>query len=506
MSAYAIPAISGLNRIRVLTVVVSLLLSWLAITLNDQPNNDAYTYVRAAEIALGQDLAGAYEHYQWAHYSVLLAGIHTVTGIPLFLTAQLLNAALFALLSLCFVNFVALTTPSRRVVWLAFAIILAYPHLNEFRAAIIRDVGFLAFCLLAMVQLLRYCLSLRLRHGICFILACLAAFVFRPEAILFWFLTPFAVLFSKIHTSRERGRAFATVQGLSTVIVVALLLGTGFSAVSLPQQLGVFADIYQPFAGNVAQLAGSNTYELSQTLYGEYGAQFMQNYTGYFLLAGLLVTLTVSIIQSLGLGAAPLLFYGAIKRLYRVPAPAAAVMLSWMGVALVILLVFILLTRFTTSRYALLFCLALLMCLPVIVDRMWSRAAAASKQKRFAWITGFLLLFSAVDSHLSFGASRSHLDDATQWLAQNTRADVPLVTNEVWVAYHSGRVEDYDRVDREMPAAYIIDAPAGSIVALTPRRSFQAVLDEQLASGRLRLLRQVPAERGGDFLIMEKDF
>ncbi|MEX0741128.1 MAG: hypothetical protein WD071_17480 [Pseudohongiella sp.] len=507
MNSHAIPAISGLNRIRWLTVIASLLLSVLAIALNDQPNHDAYQYVRAAEIALESGIADAYAHYQWAHYSLILAGIHALTGLGMFQAAHLLNAALFALLSVCFVNLVATATPSRRVVWLAALVILLYPHLNEFRPVIIRDTGFLAFSLLAMLQLLRYWLTLRLRHGIFFVLACLVAALFRPEAIAFWLLTPLALFFSREHSPAARRTAFVLITGIGimgAVFVVAIFAALG--QIELTQLLRTFAGIYQPFASNIAQLLGDNTYELSRAVFGDYAAQFVDHYTPFFLLAGLLGILLVCIVDSLGLVAAPLLCYGALKGLHRLPPAATAVFTAWLLTAFAILIGFILLTRFTTARYALLFCLTLLLWLPFIIDRIWSRAAANNHLRGFGRLMGFLALFSAVDAHISFGASKAHLDEATAWLLQNTRAESTLVTNEIGVAYDSKRIAEFDLVEREMGPAMIRNAPPGSIIAVTVRRSFAELVEEQLASGQLRLLQRIPAERGGDFLIMEKDF
>lgn len=507
MRADAMPSVGGINRIRCLTAIISLMLSWLALALNDQPNHDAYEYIRAAEIALQSGTTGAYAHYQWAHYSLLLAGIHALTGLDMFTAAHLLNAALFALLSVAFVNLVAAATPSRRVVWLSAFIILAFPLLNEFRSMIIRDIGFIAFSLLAMLQLLRYWLSLRLRHSIYFVLACLAAALFRPEAIVFWTLTPLALFFNPELSSRAKRKAFALITGLSALVaVVVIIVAAVAGQIELPQLLRSFAGIYQPFANNIAQLLGDNTYELSRSVFGDYAAQFVDHYTHFFLLAGLLGLLLVFLIDGLGLAVTPLLIYGVSRRLHRLPRGATAVFVTWLVTALVILTGFILLTRFTTSRYTLLFCLTLLLWLPFIVDRAWSLAAARQQLKQFAWIVGFLALFSAVDAHVSFGASKAHLDQATAWLLQNTRAEVTLVTNEIRVAYDSKRVAEFDRIEREMDPALIINAAPGSIIAVTLRRSFSDLVEAQLASGQLRLLRQLPAERGGDFLIMEKDF
>ncbi len=505
--ADVMPAVNGITRIRWVTAIISLLLSWLAVTLNDQPNHDAYEYVRAAEIFLQSGMADAYAHYQWAHYSVLLAGVHTLTGLDIFTAAHLLNALLFALISVGFVNLVAAATPSRRVVWLAALIILIFPALNESRSLIVRDTGFLAFSLLAMLQLLRYWLTLRLRHAVLFVLTCLLAALFRPEAIAFWVLSPLALLVNNTHSPAACRRALAVVVGLS-LLIAALMVVTvaALGQIDLPQLLRSFAGIYQPFANNISQLLGDNTYELSRSVFGEYAAQFVDHYTHFFLLAGLLSLLLVFIIDGLGLAVVPLLVYGISRRLHRLPKGATTVFVTWLLIALLILVCFILLTRFTTVRYTLLLCLILLLWLPFIVDRAWSLAAANGRLRRFAWIVGFLALFSAVDAHISFGSSKAHLDEATAWLLQNTRAEATLVTNEIRVAYNSGRVADFDRVERELEPAVIADAAPGSIIAVTLRRSFSDLVEAQLASGQLRLLRQLPAERGGDFLIMEKDF
>jgi hypothetical protein len=76
-----------------------------------------------------------------------MAAVQWLTGLSLFTAANLINALLFALLSVSFVSIVAAMTPSRRTIWLAFICVLLYPHLNEFRAYLIRDIGYLAYCL-----------------------------------------------------------------------------------------------------------------------------------------------------------------------------------------------------------------------------------------------------------------------------------------------------------------------------------------------------------------------
>ncbi|MDO8909432.1 MAG: hypothetical protein Q7W55_13160 [Pseudohongiella sp.] len=497
-------AAGDIRFVRLVTVLGSLLLSLLAVLLNELPNTDAYTYARTADIALSQGIGAAFEHYQWAHFPLLLAGIHSLTGLSMFAAANIVNALLFALLSVSFVNIVAAMTPSRRTIWLAVACVLLYPHLNEFRAYIIRDIGYLAFCLLAVYYLIVYAESLRLRFGLYFMLSCLAASLFRPEALLFLFVTPVAVLVPTQSLVNLRQRAFLRLQTLSVLTVLTLGVALALVALDVPAQLRVFLQIYQPFLSNLAPLLGAEAPALEQVVFGDYAAQFVGDYTGIFLATGLIAVLLACIIDSLGLAVAPLLLYGAMRRFMRLSQPGLAVVLIWMLMAAGILLMFMLITRFVTTRYTLLLCTLLLVFVPFVLDRGWSFAISQQRKGFLRWAT-LLLVFAAIDAHLSFGASKQHLEDASRWINASTRATAPLLTNEIHIAYQSRRIGNYDEVRREISGDLILSAAPGTIIAVTPRSSFQAHLDAGLNDGRLRLLQQFPADRGSGLLVFEKE-
>lgn len=497
-------AVSDIRFIRLITMLASLMLSALAVLLNDLPNTDAYTYVKAAELALQHGPSAAFAHYQWAQLPLMMSAVHYVTGMSLFAAANVLNALLFALLSVCFVSIVAAMTPSRRVIWLAVVCILLYPHLNEFRAYIIRDIGYLAFCLLAIYYLIVYTESLRLRFGLYFLTSCLAAACFRPEALLFLFLTPIAVLVPKHSRVNLRQRAFLRLQTLSLLVIAAVGGILAFVAFDVTAQLSTFLSIYQPFLSNLAPLFGADAPMLEQAVFGDYAAQFVGDYTAIFLLIGLMAVLIACIVDSLGLAVVPLLVYGAIRRFVRLPQPALAVIVCWLAVAALILVMFILLTRFVTTRYTLLLAVLVLVFVPFVIDRGWSLAASAGRKGFGRWMA-VLLVFAALDAHLSFGASKVHLEQASLWINTSTRPGAALLTNEIHIAYQSGRVDNYDEVRRELPGINLLAAPPGTIIAVTPRRNFQAQLDAGISNGSLRLIREFPAERGASLLVFEKE-
>lgn len=497
-------ATPGLRRARQTTVIVSLLLSALAVLLDGLPNNDAYTYVRTAEIALESGALAAYQHYQWAHYPLLLAGIHQITGIDLFTVAWLLNAALFALLSVSFVNLVAAMTASRRVVWLAVLCVLTYPHLNEFRSLIIRDIGFLAFSLIALLQLVRYQQWLRIRYAAGFTAACMAATLFRPEALLLMWLTPTCILFDKRHVLGTRCRIWLRLIVLAIGVPAILTIAVAASGLDFAAQLQTFLQSYQPFLANLGALFGNVDPQLEEAIFGTYAAQFVGDYSHLFMAFGLAAMLLACLVDSLGLAVAPLLIFGFVKRYLRLPADAARTIISWLLVSFLILLGFTLLTRFITTRYTLLCGVLLLLYVPFIIDRAWSAAAARGRLKRFATVMLLLGTYAVLDAHISFGPPKRHLVDATQWINAHIRESTEFVTNNYYIAYHSGRVPAYDEIRRDLTPGDIRNAPLGTVFAVEPRRSFETVLEAEAARGALRQLHRANAPRGRDLIIYEK--
>ena len=215
--------------IRISAVVVSLLISLITILFPDTPNDDAYVYIKTAEIFLAEGALVAFQNYAWASYSILIAFFGQL-GFSLFTAAFVINALFYALLVHSFLSIVKLIDDSRQVMLLAALCILLYPQLNEYRYLVIRDVGFWALSLFSLYQLLLYNMNRAIVHAIAFSLALLIAASFRAEAIAYLILVPFAVLFEGSFKKQIRQKDFLRLAGIvaaSLVLALFLLTLTG---------------------------------------------------------------------------------------------------------------------------------------------------------------------------------------------------------------------------------------------------------------------------------------
>ena len=200
--------------IRLIAIAVSLLVSVLGMLSNSLPNDDAYAYIRTADIALNEGLAAAVQHYAWVSYSLLIAAI-SLLGFDLFTSAYLINSLFYALLVYSFLSIVRLIDDAPLVSLLAAFCILLYPQLNEFRFDVIRDVGYWALSLFALWQFLLFYKLQQNQNLIAFGLGLLLAASFRPEAIVYLIVTPFALLFDTRYERAQCRRHFAKAIGIA---------------------------------------------------------------------------------------------------------------------------------------------------------------------------------------------------------------------------------------------------------------------------------------------------
>lgn len=485
--------------IRYYAAASSLLFSVIAVLMTQVPNRDAFVYMRTAEILLADGIQAAIAHYTWAGYPALIALVQLLPGLDMYHAAQVLNAALFVLVTVTFITLVRELDPSRRVAILAAIVILAYPHINEFRAHLIRDIGFLGFCLLALLNLIRFHRHGATRNAALFCASLIAAFIFRAEALVFMVLAPIALLFGTGQALAQRWRRVGMVY-LMTLLVILLTAGLALTAGINPfEQLRSYIEIYMPFVQQSAGTFFGDTGALSDALFTEHAAPLSSSDIPVVVVGGLVTLLAAMIVESFGLLFLGVLLYGWYHRMTTLPAVPRANLLVFVLSAFLILLAFTLIARFMTTRYTMVFCVVIVLLVPLIIDRAWSHAQVCRTLKRFSWVIGFVALYSMIDSHISFGEPKDYTVDAMQWINSHTDAGTPLLTNKAYIAWRSGRVRAYDRVEVDAGIDDFINAPAGTLLVIER----DADLLEQLEHSSLEILQTFEDRRGPRIVIYQ---
>ncbi|MEX2131098.1 MAG: hypothetical protein WD772_06385 [Pseudohongiellaceae bacterium] len=479
--------------IRLYAVAASLLISVLTYLTRTTPNDDAFIYIRTAEIFLDDGLAAAFTHYQWAAYPVLIGSISRVVGIDLFSAAYLLNGLFYGVLVYAYLSIMAQIDSSRRVMLLAAVTLLVYPQFNEFRQEVIRDSGFWAFSLLALWQLILFGNNRSFRHIMYFVIAMLAATAMRIEALVYLLTVPVIFYFDERMKSSERRRFVATYLGLALTFMLVLyliLLGLGLN---LAQLIFGFVSIYGVFVRDFLFPDADRAAEVAVTLFNDHAANYSSEYIALFMLTGLIAILLANLFNGIGGPYLIVLGIGVVKRFVSLPRHVALPMIGFMSVNLVILFVFVLITRYLTSRYTMLFCILLSMLVPLVLDRVLVWATEVKREVLVFRLVVFFLFYCAIDAYISFGENKSWVYDASDWIVANSDEDTLLVTNNITIAYQTGKVAEYELTTRNLSPEQIIGAVPSSVIAVELNYFMEQLLAEQSISQRLERVMAFPS-------------
>jgi hypothetical protein len=488
--------------IRWFAVTASLLLSVFTLLSQEIPNSDAYTYARTAEVFLADGLKAAYQHYPWASYSILI-GIVSWSGLDIFSAGLLVNALFYALLVYAFLSIVKEIKDSRPLLVLAAISILVYPQLNEYRELVIRDTGFWALSLFALWQYLLYTKTQSTKYAVVFCASLLVAASLRAEAIAYLVFTPLGLLLDSRMDTGARSRLLLRVYAIMIALSAGLLIFLALIGLNVAQLFIDFASIYEPFITRNFTLNDEERAFLGSLLFTEYAATFSREYIEIFLLAGMITILLANLISAIGVPYLLVLIMAQLKRKIRLDREIAVPLIFYLCINLIILLGFLLLTRYLTSRYAILMCILLALFVPIVMLH-FLESAKPSNQNRMRIVIAIFFSYCAIDSYYSFGESKSYVRDSIEWIAQNTDEDTGLVTNNHALAYFSGRVESYDLTQRNLSEDEILTSEVGDTIAAELNFETQRLLEREGIAEKLKLLASFPNSEKQRILIFQR--
>jgi len=426
---------------------LSCLFSLLVIILNPIPNDDAFSYLRAAQLFGTEGLRATLSTYGWYGYSVLIGLASQVLPGSLMTSAHILNILAFALLVYAFVTLAMEFRATRHVQVFAVMIILCFPTINEMRFNLIRDFAYWGFCLTALVQLIRYNRSGALVHALGWVLAMAAAIFFRLEGLIILALSPFALLAQSSIPLAQRWLKTGSLFLLVMVFTAAMLL------VFLPADVNL-VDIfryawrwYLPLLTNypdtLANAAAGVPLALDVTT-------DLALFTGkglFILFLGFLWSVISNLVMALGPALALVMGYAFLSGKHPLPAACKWPWAAYLVCAVLALLVFVSILQFLTTRYAVLAALLLLSVMPLYLEQLYQQAMAQGSPRRFQVIVTVIAAYFLLDSLVSFGYSKRYIEDAIDWSQANIAAGQHVTTNNFALAYYTGLVPEYDMIE-----------------------------------------------------------
>ncbi|GAB3105349.1 hypothetical protein G8770_13420 [Aestuariicella hydrocarbonica] len=417
--------------------LLSTLSTLIIISLSGSINADATQYLIAADTFKVSGWDAAEEIYPRPFYSVLIGGLSQITHTSSFVSAQLLDISLLALLGYAFVKVIQALGGDRRAQWIGACLIVLLPTLADYRDYLIRDFGYWAFMLLALNALIRFQANARLLQAGQWCAYSGIAMLFRPEAVLLLVLVPTALLLPSPQSLVLRLKLTAKLYGLllaGLLIALAIGLSTGLQLQDKFIELAL-----SPLLEQANQLAISLP-KYTQVMASEILNRHSEEHAALsvsLVLSGIFVATLLSaltpIIVFLGL-------YLWKKGQLRWPRNTPYLMMHIVLAG--ILINFLLFKHFMQARYMLLTALLLLIPLCIGLSREYDNIARSKVKKGLLFTLAMLVL---LDNHIST-SSHEHDQDSLAWLQQHSSQDDWIYTNDHQLAYFSGLTFDWNDI------------------------------------------------------------
>lgn len=438
------------RQVSVAAVVVSLAYSAIHVFIDPLLNPDAVTYLLAAQAWLDDGYAAAAAMYPLPYYSILVAAVHSLTGLGLSTSAHWLDAALIAALIVALQRLGRALGGSVRVELIIVVFALLLPELNGYRSFVLRDFGYWAFLVVALTCLVRYTHTPNFLGLIAFLLCCVAAALFRVEAIPVLALMPIALLVGP----GKRYRAVAVFYGLVAVgVVTAALVVSAWSAPGdgwTPAMLRAGIVLLSELPGHLrAQLAGFATTVLDPRF---------PDFAAWGLAGGLATLIVVHVALAASLPLTAIAAIGVVRKTYGA-LDRRALPILWMALAIALFgLVAVLVSRgIIQTRYALPAGLLIAVIAAFVVDAWYANARTAQSRARLRRASVLVLVYFVGEAGFDLFNSKQHFLAAADWLAHNTAPDARIYSNDLRVIYLADRPvrwqDPYTLHEAALPAA-----------------------------------------------------
>jgi hypothetical protein len=410
-----------------LLIAASLALSALSILRDPLINDDGVLYLVIARNIVDHGTGAVFELFDCPFYPLLIALVHGLSGLPLLASAQVLNAALLALLVLGFSRLVAALGADARLGSWAALLILLLPQLNEYRSSLLRDFGYWALLVNSWLALLRYQSSARWGNALAWAALNIAAAAFRPDALIFALLLP--------ALCARRAAPGATLRLYACLALLALL----------PLLVLARLEMLQPFLDTVfasAQALADGIVNGFRGAVQRYAEGVLDSQAADFaapsLIAGLLALPVLGFVRTFGAIYCVLLAWGITLHRAALPEHGRSLLRGALGCSVLILAVPVLYRQFLPGHYLIVPCLLALVPCTLILSDLARSAARVGRTRLFGCLLALAITLLAADGLVSFGTRKNHVHDCIAWMEANIAPDAAVFSNDRILAYYSG--------------------------------------------------------------------
>lgn len=422
-----------------IVILGMLLVAWIQYIQHGWINPDSVLYFESARLFSIGDWQGAVKVFNWPLYSLLIAGVHQITGLGIQPSAQLLSVIFFGITTFSFIKLIELAGGNAITMACGALILFSSQYLvGDVLEMLMRDQGFWAFYLTALVFFTKFYHSNRLSHALFWQLFIMIATLFRIEAINYLLFLPLVLLFDPQTDWRNKTTRFIQCHAINIFIafcIIAMLL--------------IFQDMTMAHFGRLREVFTTNLWHeftqnlrdkssiMSQRVLGEY----LEEFAIPSLLLTFVYVIITKIISATGIVNLGLLIatiqskaqkinHGSLKILQ------AVALIAIFNMALIIIKVFVL-----SGRYVVAFSLVAMVVASFYFAHLLIQTANPAPSKKHQWFAYGIIVFfalSLIKNTLPKSEGYHYIQETVAWVKTYNLQNKPVFYDDTRARYYAG--------------------------------------------------------------------
>ena len=430
------------QQLIILFTLLSLAVAWRVHYIqHGWVNNDFIIYHEAARLFTLGEWGQGFAVFGWPLFSLLIAGMHKLTGLDLHTSAQTITVIFFGITSYSFLRIISLAGGDKPTLACGILILFSNTYLTgDVLPMLLRDTGAWAFFLSSLMFFIQFYRNLKIKDALLWQVAAIVATLFRIEYISFLILLPLILLTHPNSDLKKRIMLVVKAQSLS----ILLLLIASISLVTIPsltiKDFGRFQEIWGLF---------TSKYDVISKIFLERSSQMAEvvlkgHWDGLAklgLIAAFISMCIIKCINTLGWVNMGLLVWQR-KAIANVKHDAKqilifAAIMSILNMTLILMNTFLLVHRYT-APLALILMVFTAFALASLIKQLQTYK---SPQKRIKWGFVFIVLFmslSLLKISLPKRDGYNYQQDAVTWIKAHNTLNKPVFYEESRMRYYAG--------------------------------------------------------------------
>lgn len=384
-------------------------------------NPDSVLYFEAARLFSSGQWSAGYDVFNWPFYSLSIAAFHKLTTISLHQSAQCLNVVFYCIATFSYIKLIELAGGKQIQLFAGALLWFGSQYLTGgVLEMLMRDEGFWACYLTALVFFVRYFKQKQLTDALLWQVFIILATLFRIEAFSFLALLPLSLLLKKEAKITERILLLLKAH-IINIFIFSTLVWLVFVKKLFPEKM--IGRLNEILSTNLLGEITDKFVKKSQIMSTEVLGHYLNEYATTGLILTLVLVILIKIVSSTGI--VQCIF--AIKALQQKPSLLenntqivlmSASMIALLNMAVIITKVFVL-----SGRYVLALSMMIMVLASFSLAELFSQShRESSKWKQSASI--LLILFftvNLINSMLPKHQGHNYIQDAVYWLKHESK-------------------------------------------------------------------------------------